>query len=313
LASQDDLEALFNLLISFKDQSGRYPVFTANCLVANPDFARIKESNYTEYYYELLTDTFKKYPNHHRNWEIWQKAAEEGLFFLQSHGREHLNVQRFLFDLTQGNEDASFSFELEMPGIFSKNKVSQGNQYIVPLEFYSDKDRHDKAHIISDGLDIFETLFGYKSKSFIAGNFTWDSEVEKILFKKSVKYIQGSKNQLVPKGYYSGFHKIRHTLGENNIQKQTYLIRNVEFEPSANPDADYVNKCLKEIEISFRMGKPAIISSHRINYVGFIDEANRDRSLNLLNKLLIEIFKRWPDIEFMTSVELGELINTNEK
>src|SRR5512135_3417047 len=50
ILSEDDLELLFNLLHSFKDKEGNPPVITANCVVANPDFERIKADNYSNYH-----------------------------------------------------------------------------------------------------------------------------------------------------------------------------------------------------------------------------------------------------------------------
>ena len=57
LESDDDLERLFNLLTSFKDINGRHPVFTPMCIVANPDFERIKESDFNIYFYKTLPET----------------------------------------------------------------------------------------------------------------------------------------------------------------------------------------------------------------------------------------------------------------
>ncbi len=57
LATEEDLTALFDVLTRHKDHKGNYPVFTANCVVANPDFEKIKASDFKEYHYELLTET----------------------------------------------------------------------------------------------------------------------------------------------------------------------------------------------------------------------------------------------------------------
>ena len=76
-----------------------------------------------------------------------------------------------------------------------------------------------------------------------------------------------------------------------------------------SPAYDWVGSCLKEVETSFFWHKPAIISSHRVNYIGWINPANRDRGLALLDELLNRLIKLWPDVEFMTSVELGDLIS----
>ena len=61
-----------------------------------------------------------------------------------------------------------------------------------------------------------------------------------------------------------------------------------------------------------QMGKPLIISFHRLNYIGFIDETNRSRNLLLLKQLLKLLTERWPDVEFMSSDKLGRLILNEE-
>jgi len=66
---------------------------------------------------------------------------------------------------------------------------------------------------------------------------------------------------------------------------------------------------LLDIENAFKWKKPAVISSHRLNYIGGLNEKNRVSGLKDLNRLLSEIQKRWPDVEFMTSSQLGDLIS----
>ena len=60
LESETDLNELYNVLLSHKDKHGNPPTITANCVVANPDFDKIRASNFTKYIYEdilkLLSD-----------------------------------------------------------------------------------------------------------------------------------------------------------------------------------------------------------------------------------------------------------------
>jgi hypothetical protein len=312
LESEEDLQLLLNLLSSLKDKAGKNPIFTVNCLVANPNFDKIKQAGYEKYFYETVNETFNTYPKHSKSFEIWIKAQNEGLFLFQSHGREHLNVHRFLSDIKKGIKEAIFAFNLNMPGIFHLGNLAEGNNYIVPLEFETEFDRTQKNEIIRDGLLLFEKLFGYRSYSFIAGNYVWYDDIERVLHEEAVKQIQGSNVQLIPLGYYKGFREKNHFTGEKNILNQIYTVRNVFFEPSSNLNIDWVNKALKEINYAFMLKRPAIISTHRINYIGYIDEANRDRSLRLLQDLLSKILKRWPDVEFLSSAELGQIINNHK-
>ena len=81
LASEEDIEMLFNLLIQFKDSKGMHPVITANVLPANPDFDSIQESDFKEYYYELITETFYKYPYHKNCFNLWKEGIQQKIFF----------------------------------------------------------------------------------------------------------------------------------------------------------------------------------------------------------------------------------------
>lgn len=60
IASRDDLEKLFEVCDSFKDINGRPVVITANAVVANPDFQKIKESGFSTYFYEPITTTMER-------------------------------------------------------------------------------------------------------------------------------------------------------------------------------------------------------------------------------------------------------------
>jgi len=74
---------------------------------------------------------------------------------------------------------------------------------------------------------------------------------------------------------------------------------------------DWIDSCLNDIKIAFRWRKPAIISSHRVNYIGVHDKKNRDNSLLLLRDLLALIKKEWPDCEFYSTDHLEQLMERN--
>ena len=88
-------------------------------------------------------------------------------------------------------------------------------------------------------------------------------------------------------------------------------MRNAFFEPSSDLNKDWIRSCLKDIDMAFKWKKPAIISSHRVNYIGGINQSNRTRGLRLLNELLKIIIVKYPDVEFMSSDHLGKLIINN--
>ena len=101
--------------------------------------------------------------------------------------------------------------------------------------------------------------------------------------------------------------------GKKNQLGQTYLVRNCVFEPTENRGLDWVAFCMQQIAAAFRWNLPANISSHRVNFCGHIDPQNRQKGLKELKLLLAAIVQRWPDVEFMTSNELGKLITSVEQ
>ncbi len=310
LESDEDLIVLFEILASFRDKNGNHPVFTANTVVANPNFERIKASGYQHYYYEPFTDTFKRNPKHKNAFEIIKQGINENIFYPQFHGREHLNVNLWLSLLQEKNELFLMAFEMGFWGIGPE--IERVSKIHIQASFDCLERNEISYHsfIIRDGLKLFSEIFGYKSKSFIANNFIWDKSLNIVLDDQGVKYIQGMKYQKMP--IFDGEKRklIFHYTGEKNNLDQLYLIRNCNFEPTENPGIDYVSKCLNQIQNSFIMGKPAIISTHRLNFMGSIEKCNRDKNLVLFKQLIGKILKKWPDVEFVTSVELGDIIKS---
>ena len=74
-----------------------------------------------------------------------------------------------------------------------------------------------------------------------------------------------------------------------------------------------VSKCFEEICWSFDNKKPAIINSHRFNYIGTINSKNAENNLKGLYRLLKQVKERYPDIEFVSSSELIDIIRQEDK
>jgi hypothetical protein len=90
------------------------------------------------------------------------------------------------------------------------------------------------------------------------------------------------------------------TPGQKGPGGLTYYTRNCSFDSTL---AEYkgIDLTMKQIAAAFRWGKPANISTHRVNFAGGLDPNNRTKGLKELKKLLQCILKKWPDSEFMSS------------
>ncbi|NWJ51752.1 MAG: hypothetical protein HXX14_12905 [Bacteroidetes bacterium] len=303
LESNDDLIHLYETLNKHRDANHKTPVITANIIVANPNFEKIKSSGFMEYHYEHFSQTLDRYPTHDKVMQLYKEGNTERLFHPQFHGREHLNVNRWMKALQNGRDDIRFTFDHETT--FSGQ---EDYNFMEALDWDKPEEIHDHNKLLEDGLKIFQKTFGYCSKSFIASCYTWSPEVEKILFKNGIHYLQGSIFQNLPQGKFNKYKRKYHYLGEKNKHGQRYLVRNCFFEPSLTYRTNWPEYMLWAVETAFRWHKPAIISTHRINFIGFLNEQNRIKNLNLLDDVLRSIINKWPDVEFMTSDELGDLI-----
>ena len=302
LASQDDLEKLYEVLQSHKGNDGKPAVITANSIMANPDFEKIKANDFQHYYWEPFTTTFKRYPKHQNNWEIWQQGIKNEVFYPQFHGREHLNINRWMSALQSKDEAILASFD--------QQTTYSGKEDYSFMEAYDWDSRDEiKQHkiIIAEGLRIFEEHFGYKSKSFIAPCYNWDTQLEPFLAQQGIEWIQGLRSQLHPTGVFNEYESFRHSFAQQQYGLR-YNIRNCFFEPSMMPQKDWVTSCLAQIQSAFLFSKPAVICSHRINFVGFINPKNGERGLRDLNQLLKAIVKKWPEAKFITTDELSQYI-----
>lgn len=304
LANSKDLESLFQLLSSFKDSQGSPVVFTAMSLVANPDFEKIKAQNFEQYYFETFDRTLARYPNRENTFGLWKEGIEANIFCPQFHGREHLNVAVWMKDLKQGEIHTRTAFDNRCWGV--KHTLDHAINYQAAFNIGEISELKVQNNILISGLNKFQELFGYKATFFVPPNGSFHTKLEKTLSEEGIRYISTSKVQKEPQGK-GKIRKLYHYLGQANENNQIYLTRNCFFEPSSSR-RDWINTCLKEIDFAFKWNKPAIVSTHRVNYIGALHESNRANGLKSLKTLLEKVLRKWPNVEFMTSAQLGEII-----
>ena len=311
LETTEDLDALFTVLSSVKDSRGNSAVFTPYTLPCNIDFEKVEQSGYKEYHFETLPETFSKLENrdssaYYKTWNIWQEGIEKKLLFPQFHGREHLNLN--LFNLKLREKDKSLLAVLKHRCLTSISNTEIPNVgWTAAFSFNLHKETESFPEILRTGTDVFEKIFGYRSESFTPPAQQFPYDLEESLHTYGIKNFD---KPFFGKRHIGGGEYKREFNFVGKKKNLNIIVRNVVFEPSDNK-IDHVNKALRQIEAAFTMHRPANISSHRVNFCGHVDEKNRSKGLKELKILLHEIVKKWPDVEFISAGELGEIINTN--
>ena len=312
LESAKDLEALFEVLNAYRDKNGSPCIFTPLWIVANPDFEKIREAGFEQYFYEPFTETQLRYYKNDKAFQLCKEGIEKKIFVPQFHGREHLNVSEWLRALRNKDQETHLAFD---HGCWGFKRKSVGHvalpSYQAAFDFIDPNDLKVHKEVIAEGLEIFEQIFGYRATYFVPPNGPFNNSLEEIASDKGIKYMFSPKIQTEPIGQ-GKTRKAFHYLGQKNKHSQIYLMRNCFFEPNLI-GKNWVNECIKEIGISFQWGKPAVISTHRVNYIGGLSQENRKHSLEQLGSLIGTMLKTWPEIEFMTSEKLGELLKSSKK
>jgi len=305
LATSKDLEGLFDVLSGVIDRNGNHAIFTPVSIVANPDFKKIYDSGFSEYYYEAFTDTLKRFTGCGDSYSLWKEGIEKKLFVPQMHGREHLNVRAWMKALQAGEKQTISAFLEGVWGFVPSSYPAVDYQAAFLLSDPGDLDY--QSSVIVDGLKVFRKIMGYNAEFFVPPNGVFNNSLNNTLAENGIKFRYVSKIQNEPQGL-GKYRKILHYPGQKEKNGIRYMIRNCFFEPS-RANKDEVDECLNEIRTAFRWRQPAIIGSHRVNYIGALNPGNRDRGLAQLSSLLDKILKNWPEVEFMTTVELGNLMN----
>lgn len=309
LDSAKDLISLAELLRCFENDAGGAPLITLNYAMANPLFDDDNHLLGLPFIYEPVWDTYwREQGKGTSSLDLMRSGAYSDVFKPQLHGREHLNVTAWRKGIAQ-SEALEWAYRQRMTGLDMGvyNGLDALNEDNSDISF---------TEYLVDAYRLFNECFGFAPKSFIPPCYTISKREERTLASLGVRVLQsGMKvNRSIPKRRFIG---IPTPMGSKAAEGQIRLVRNVQFEPSrelyggACIDA-VVQQAFREIKRVIDGQQPAIVCSHRVNYVGGISEKNREQSLECLNQLLTAVLRQYPNIQFLSSDELGSLILSQE-
>jgi hypothetical protein len=311
LETREDLEMLFEVLYSVRDSNNKPAVITPFALPSNINFEGIIENNFSSFETELLPETFIKKeaidPKAYLGaWDLWKQGISSGIFVPQFHGREHLNLKVFFEKLDQ--KDDFFVKAI-------KNRTYTGFALTgyptisstAAFDFWDIQENKPFENVIKDGVKKFISVFGYQPIHFNAPGASASSAIESYIFDEGISFIDNPliKHEHLGNGKYK---KVYNYTGKKLKSGLININRNVVFEPNGVKKNDWLSYTMAQIEAAFFWKKPAIISSHRVNFGGYIDPENRKKGLEELSKLLKAIVKRWPDVEFVSSFDLIQIL-----
>ena len=102
------------------------------------------------------------------------------MFKPQFHGREHLNAYLWLMLLQDKQPEVMKAFDKGVISMDIDKGLMPGDMYLLLIMLKMKKERNFVVQSIREGGDLFEQLFGYRSKSMIAPCYIWDDCIEEV-------------------------------------------------------------------------------------------------------------------------------------
>ena len=180
-------------------------------------------------------------------------------------------------------------------------------------EFFFDQEDQKPFLIesIKDGVDLFRKIFGFAPRIFVPSNAIFHQDFEEAVAESGVRFLNVSHRSPYPDGKGDIKYK-RYIPGQRNRNGLIYYVRNCAFEPTGDTYKG-IELTLRQVAAAFRWGKPANISTHRVNFVGAISPRNREKGIDELQRLLQAIVRQWPDVEFMSSAAAMEILSGSDR
>ena len=302
LESAADVKALAGLLLEHSGGDGFPPVWQANTVMANPDYARLASSALDAPTIPLvdLPDTPGRW-SRPGFWEDVLRACEAGVWWVELHGLHHLPEGAWLAALHRGDDDARRAIAQQSPVCAA---VEASGEY-DPSEPLATRRRNFERAVAR-----FGALVGRAPRSFCPPDYRWDESLESEAERHGVTTFQGKAEQAG-----RAFLRLRrlriglrwpHTRGA-----RFYMPPRIAFEPCGGGETRAraaVEAALRGARDAWKRARPAVISSHRLNYAHIDPEwsrAGREALRALLGALCREGAAFLTDAEVRALVERG--------
>jgi hypothetical protein len=296
------LQQILALLQTFRDAEDRRPVFTLGVVLAVPGPPAGAQGDAGPDYSPRFLDEAEFSPLR----GVMLAGRDAGAFALQLHGMEHFwppalvraahreaAVRSFL------GAGASALRHESLPSHLQSRWIDASRLPSVAL------DRGAIEGAVADETRCFARVFGEQARVAVPVTFTWTVDVEAAWARRGVRVVvtPGTRNtgRDASGGLIGDGSMIRN--GDVGAGDIVYVVRDVYFEPARGHRAIDV---LDEIDRRFRLGRPALLEMHRLNFIG--DDAEATASLAELGRLLTLVLQRYPQLRFVSTEELARAL-----
>jgi hypothetical protein len=297
LETADDLAALSALLKRHRDSSGRQPGLQMNFILANLDFAKMSGESFRQIHLLQLAEDLPQSWRRPGLFAAYREGIAGGVFHPALHGTTHFcrsAVERNLDG--DGNRAGLLRtlWEAGTPYIHWRMPWI-GYEYWDPEKPENDRFVPAEAQtaLIGQAVGAFAKLFSTLPRSACAPGYRANDETHHAWAQHGILAAQNGPGALAPP-HFDRFEILQ-------------LSRTVEFEPAVAPNFS-VESCVRQAELCFERGIPAIVSLHSINFHSTVRDF-RNRTLKFLDEFLSALESKHADLLYLHDEELHDLVS----
>ncbi len=292
------LHGLRKLLTRHRDPTGHPAVMTLGVVLSIPHMEKILDTG--EYAARTLNE-----PQFAAVLEAMKKGAAEGAFHIQLHGMAHYWPDNLMAEIGRNPEVRRQLLEEpwhteRLPSWLQSRWIDGRRLPSTPLE------ATQIQQAVQEEVALFESCFGRPPSVVVPPTFVWDDSVERA-------YAEAGLTMLVTPGRrFTGRDEGGRLLPEDRIEingrrraeKLTTLVRDIYFEPALGhaPAA-----AVKQIQRKWRLREPALLETHRFNFLG----ENKESAFAAVEQLLSEAKRKIPGLLFRPPQDAAGLLQRN--
>ncbi|MBT9591233.1 MAG: hypothetical protein IV089_10050 [Thiobacillus sp.] len=298
LVQADALSRLSALLQRVRDRSGRPAVMTLGVVLEVPDGARVAATGGSAYHALPLADA-----RFDAIRAAMQAGIDAGVFAPQLHGQCHYWPPAVM---EAAKSDASVrdwltaSDPAATEDLPSPLQTRWADASSLPSRALAPE--VIQQAVVAEAAS-YQAVFGSAPQVAVATTFVWNEAVETAWAQAGVETIitPGRRATCRTAAGQPACEDATMLTGECSLAGQTYLVRDVYFEPALGHTPQHL---VERLQTRTRQGRASLIETHRFNFL-----RAQDASLATLEAGLHAALTACPDLHFMTPLELAHVMN----
>jgi len=293
----DALQRLAQILKRHRDVRGRPAVMTLGMLLAVPDTERIRQASGRTYFAAAISE-----PRFAPILAAIRRGIDEGVFRPQLHGLEHYWPDAVTKAADDQEAVRAWLMQDGIPRTEGLPATLQSRWIDASKLPSGELSAQEVAEAAMREANAFRQVFGMEPSVAVPPTFVWNDKVEAAWSAAGVRVV------VTPGTRYSGRDRAgrlsgggaRLYNGETSAAGMVYVVRDHYFEPALDHRA---GGALAAIHAKTRVGRPALLETHRFNFTG--PSAQKEDALRETELLLRLVVERFPRIRFMSTSELA--------